>query len=222
VGRGLLADGLRADQSGAWPLQRPGGAPGDGVARLGGRREGAGDRGRRHLPRAADRRPAGQDLAARPVRHRAGAPARRRPAAAAVQPHPGRRRRAPAVRGQAGPRQRQAGRRGLQPPVRQRAGRRPADHVAAVRGRRPRRLRAPGRLRQRGHRHHPDGRDALPSRHGRARTCPSRCSTRTRTNRRSPCAVRSSTTSRGCPGPPRTSGTSAARRARCPSTSTRA
>ena len=44
LGRGLLADGLRADQPGARPLQRPRRAAGDGLARVGGRREGPGDR----------------------------------------------------------------------------------------------------------------------------------------------------------------------------------
>ena len=60
LGRGLLADGLRADQPGARPLQRPRRAAGDGLARVGGRREDPGDRGRRHLPDAPDRRPAGR------------------------------------------------------------------------------------------------------------------------------------------------------------------
>ena len=47
-----------------------------------------------------------QDLAARPVRDGAGADARRRPPAPAVQPDQGRRRRAPPVLGQAGARRR--------------------------------------------------------------------------------------------------------------------
>ena len=53
VGRGLLADGLRPDQPGAWPLQRPRRAAGDGLARVGGRREDPGDRGRRDVPAPA-------------------------------------------------------------------------------------------------------------------------------------------------------------------------
>ena len=84
-----------------------------------------------------------QDLAARPVRDRAGAHARRRAPAPAVQPDQGRRRRAPPVLGQAGARRRQARRRGVQPAVRHGAGRRPADDVAALRRRRPRRLGRP-------------------------------------------------------------------------------
>ena len=97
LGRGLLADGQRADQPGARALQRPRRPTGDRVAPVAGRAEDPGDRRRRDLRRQADRRPAGQDFAARPVRHRADADARRRPPAPPVQPHPGRRRRAPPV-----------------------------------------------------------------------------------------------------------------------------
>ena len=50
LGRGLLADGLRADQHGARPLQRARRAPGDGLARVAGGGEDPGDRRRRHLP----------------------------------------------------------------------------------------------------------------------------------------------------------------------------
>ena len=77
-------------------------------------REDPGDRRRRHLRGQADRRPPGQDLAARPVRHGADADARRGAPAPPVQPHPRRRRRAPPVLGQARPRRRPARRRGVQ------------------------------------------------------------------------------------------------------------
>ena len=61
VGRGLLADGVRPDQPGARPLQRPRRAARHGLARVGGGREDRGDRRRRHLPGAPHRRPAGAD-----------------------------------------------------------------------------------------------------------------------------------------------------------------
>ena len=72
LGRGVLADGLRADQPGTRPVQRPRRARPRPVWRHW--------RGRREDPRrpttwspswSTHRRPAGQDLAARPVRHRA-------------------------------------------------------------------------------------------------------------------------------------------------------
>ena len=94
----------------------------------------------------------------------------------------------------------QARRRGVQPAVRLRGRRRPADHVAALRRRRPRRLRPAGGLRQRRHRHHPDGRHALPPAPRPARTCRSRCCTPTSTRPPSRCAARCSTTSRSLPG----------------------
>ena len=96
------------------------------------------------------------------------------------------------------------------------AGRRPADHVAALRRRRPRRLGPPGRVRQRRASASPRWPACCPTWRRRARTCRSPCCTPTSTRRPSPCATRCSTTSRRCPAHRRTSGTSAARRARLP------
>ena len=93
--------------------------------------------------------------------------------------------------------------------------RRRADHVAALRRRRARRLRAPGGVRQRRHRHRPDGRHALAPGRRPAAGCRSRCCTPTSTRPRSPCAARSSPTSSRCATRRCTCGT----RTRTPATS---
>ena len=104
VGRGVLADGVRADPPGARSVQRSWGAAGDRVAAVAGGREDLRDQGRRDVRGAAHGSAVGAFVAARPVRLGEGAHARRRPPAAAVQPDPRRRRRAPPVLRQAGPR----------------------------------------------------------------------------------------------------------------------
>jgi hypothetical protein len=78
---------LRPAQPGAGSVQRARGAAGDGVAAVAGRAEGPGDRRCRDLRGEADRRPAGEDLAAGAVRERADADAGRgAPAAPAISP----------------------------------------------------------------------------------------------------------------------------------------
>ena len=123
VGRGLLADGRRADQPGARPLQRPRRAAGDRVAAVEGREEDPGDRGRGDVRRPPGRRPAGQELTSGPVRHGQDGDARRGAPAAPVQPDPRRRRRAPPVHGQTGARRRATRRGGLDPAARRRRDR---------------------------------------------------------------------------------------------------
>ncbi|MEN3300613.1 MAG: hypothetical protein V7633_2671 [Pseudonocardia sp.] len=153
----------------AWALQRARGPAGDGLAPMGGREEDPGDRRRRDLRGQADRRPPGEDLAAGPVRDRGDADAGRRPPASPVQPHPGRRRAAPPVLGQMGARQGETRRRDVVVAAQHGGRGRRRDDVTALRRRRPRRLGSPRGVRQRGRRHHPDGRDAVASGHRRVR-----------------------------------------------------
>ncbi|GGT35255.1 hypothetical protein GCM10010207_39220 [Streptomyces atratus] len=98
----LMANALINQERGLYSAR--GGPAGDGVAGLAGGAEGPGGRRCGDLRGQADRRPPGEDLTARPVRHRADADARRQAPAPPVQLDPGRRRGAPPVLGQAGKR----------------------------------------------------------------------------------------------------------------------
>ena len=80
-----------------------------------------------------------------------------------------------------------------------RAGRRPADDVAAVRRRRPRRLGRPVVFASAGIGITPMAGHAVAPGRGRARTCRSPCCTPTPTRHRSRCASRSSPTSHALP-----------------------
>ena len=213
LGRGLLADGLRADQPGARPLQRPRRAAGDGLARVGGRREGPGDRRRRHLPGAADRRPAG----AGPRCPASTSPCRCRCPTASASPgstaSPG-----PTTASTAS--SRSSGCAAADKPDGEVSNLlcdsvqrgRPADACRCPSATSSSTTPAPGGVRQRRHRHHPDGRACSRTWPRPGRTCRSRCCTPTSTRRPSRCAEQVLADVRcAARRAARTSGTSAAR-----------
>jgi hypothetical protein len=98
VGRGLLADGHRADQPGAGPLQRPRRPTGNRLAAVAGREEDLRDGRCGHIRTFAveeGRRPVCEDVPTRTIRHGSPARSRRHPAAPPIQSYARRRWQAP-------------------------------------------------------------------------------------------------------------------------------